>query len=61
MLEPILLYAIRTIASVRLSSHSLKCDTGCWGTSDESNQLCTLCPKHVQESEYHMLITILCL
>ena len=56
MLEPIPLSAIRTIASMRLSSHALRCETGRWGTSDESGRLCTLCPKQVQESKYHTLI-----
>ena len=56
MLEPIPLSAIRTIASMRLSSHALRCETGRWGTSDESGRLCTLCPKQVRESEYHTLI-----
>ena len=42
-LEPIPLSAIWTIASMRLSSHALRCETRCWGTSDESGQLCTLC------------------
>ena len=31
MLEPISLYAIRTIASMWLSSHALRCETGRWG------------------------------
>ena len=56
MVEPIPLSAIRTIASMRLSSHALRCETGRWGTSDESGRLCTLCPKQVRESEYHTLI-----
>ena len=57
MLEPIPLFTIRWItASMRLSSHALRCETGRWGTSDESGRLCTLCPKQVQESEYHNLI-----
>ena len=56
MLEPIPLSAIRTIASMWLSSHALRCETGRWGTSDESGRLCTLCPKQVRESEYHTLI-----
>ena len=56
MLEPIPFSAIRTIASMRLSSHALRCETGRWGTSDESGRLCTLCPKQVWESEYHTLI-----
>ena len=47
MLEPIPLSAIRTIASMRLSSHALRCETGHWGTSDESGRLCTRCPKQV--------------
>ena len=45
-----------TIASMRLRSHALRCETGCWGTSDECGRLCTLCPKQVRESEYHNLI-----
>ena len=56
MLEPIPLSAIRTTASMRLSSHALRCETGRWGTSDESGRLCTLCPKQVREFEYHTLI-----
>ena len=56
MLKPIPLFAIWTIASMRLSSHALRCEPGRWGTSDESGRLCTLCPKQVWESEYHTLI-----
>ena len=56
MLEPIPLSAIRTIASIRLSSHSLRCEMGRWGTGEESHRLCTLCPKQVRESEYHTLL-----
>ena len=57
MLELIPLASIRTIAFMRLSSHAFQCETGgCWGTSDESGRLCTLCPKQVRESEYHTLI-----
>ena len=56
MVEPMLLFAIRTIASMRLSSHALRCDTGRWGTSDESGRLCTLFLKQVRESKYHTLI-----
>ncbi|MCO5550705.1 hypothetical protein L7F22_004195 [Adiantum nelumboides] len=37
MLEPIPLSAIRTIASIRLSSHSLRCKIGRWGTGEESH------------------------
>ena len=39
MLEPIPLSVIRTIASMRLSSHALRCETGRWGPSDESGRL----------------------
>ena len=56
MLEPIMLSAIQTIASMRLSSHASWYEAGRWGTSDESGRLCTLCPKQVWESEYHTLI-----
>ena len=56
MLEPIPLSTIHTIASMRLSSHVLRCETERWGTSDESGRVCTLCSKQVQESEYHTLI-----
>ena len=56
MLERIPISAIRTIASVRLSSHALRCETLRWGTSDESGRLCTLCAKQVWESEYHTLM-----
>ena len=56
MLEHISLSTIQTIASMRLSSRALWCETGRWGTSDESGRLCTLCPKQVRESEYHTLI-----
>ena len=56
MLEPIPLSATRTIASMRLSSHALRCEIGHWGTSDESGRLFTLSPKQVRESEYHTLI-----
>ena len=45
-----------SIASMRLSSHALRCETRHWGTSDESGQLWTLCRKEVRESEYHTLI-----
>ena len=55
-LEPIPIFAIQTIASMRLSSHTLRCEMGRWGTSDESGRLCTFCPKQVRESEYHTLI-----
>ena len=34
MLEPISLFAIQTIASMRLSLHALRCETERWGTSD---------------------------
>ena len=54
--EPIPLSAIRTIASIWLSSHALRYETGRWGTSDERERHCTLCPKQVRESEYHTLI-----
>ena len=56
MLEPVPLASIRTNVSMRFSSHALRCETGCWGTSDQSGRLCTLCPKQVRESEYHTLI-----
>ena len=56
MLEPIPLSAIRTIAAIRLSSHSLRCETGRWGNGHESDRLCTLCSLQVRESEYHTLI-----
>ena len=56
MLETIQLCTIQTIASMRLSSHALRCEMGHWGTGDESDRLCTLCPKQVRESEYHTLI-----
>ena len=56
MLEPVPLASIRTNVSMRFSSHALRCETGCWGTSDQSGRLCTLCPKQVRESEYHSLI-----
>ena len=45
MFEPISLSAIQTIVSMQLSSHALRCEMGCWGTSDESVRLCTLFPK----------------
>ena len=50
--EPIM-FAIRTIASMRLTSHALRCETRRWGTCDESDWLCTLCLKQIQEFEYH--------
>ncbi|MCO5601339.1 hypothetical protein L7F22_055459 [Adiantum nelumboides] len=56
MLAPIPLSAIRTDASIRLSSHSLRCKIGRWGTGEESHRVCTLCPQQVRESEYHTLI-----
>ena len=58
MLQPIPLASIRTIDSMRLSSHALQCESGALGhrTSDESGRLCTLCPKQVRESEYHTSI-----
>ena len=56
MLEPIPLSTVRTNASMRLSSHALRCETGRWGTSDESVRLCRLCPKQVREFECHTLI-----
>ena len=56
MLEPMPLSAIQTIASMQLSSHTLRCETGHWGTSDESGRLCTLFPKQVWESKYHTLV-----
>ena len=36
MLDTIPLSVIRSIASMRLSSHTLRCEVGRWGTSDES-------------------------
>ena len=39
-----------------LSSYALRCETGRWGTSDESSQLCVLCPKQVPDSKYQPLI-----
>ena len=45
LLEPISLASIWTIATMRFRSHVLWCETGCWGTSDESGWLCTLCRK----------------
>lgn len=56
MLEPIPLSAIRTIAAIRLSSHSLRCETGRWGTGEESLRVCTLCTLQVRESEHHTLL-----
>ena len=56
MLEPILLFAIQTIASMQLSSHALRCEMGHWGPSDESGRLCILCPKQARESKNHALI-----
>ena len=53
--EPIM-FAIRTIASMRLTSHALRCEMGHWGTSDESGRVCTACLKQVRESKYHTLI-----
>ena len=55
-LEPIPLSAICNIASIWLSSHSLRCEIGCWGNGKELNWLCTLCPQQVWESEYHTLL-----
>ena len=56
ILEPIPLSSIRIIASMRISSHALRCETGRLGKSDESGRLCTICPKQVRKSEYHTLI-----
>ena len=42
MLEPIPLSTIRTIASMQLGSHTLRCEMGCCVKSDESNWLFTL-------------------
>ena len=56
MLEPIPFSIIRAITSMWPSSHALCCETGHWGTSDDSDRLCTLCIKQVWESEYHTLI-----
>ena len=38
MLQHISLSTIRTIASMRLSSHALRCETECWGTSAKSGR-----------------------
>ena len=32
---------------MQLSAHTLRCATRCWGTSDDSGWLCTLCAKQV--------------
>ena len=42
MLESIKLFDIGTIAYVQLNSHSLRCEMGRWGKSDEMGGLCTL-------------------
>ena len=39
-----------------LTSLSLWCEMQHWGTSDESNLLCTLFPKQVQYFDYHTSI-----
>ena len=44
-LEIIPLFVIWTIASIRLSSHSVWCEMERRGTSNENNQICTLCCK----------------
>ena len=54
--EPIPLSAIRTLASIRLSSHSLRCETGRWGTGELCHRLCTSCHMHTPESEHHTLL-----
>ena len=56
MFEAIPLYAIRIIASIRLSSHHLRCETGRWGTREEALRLCTLCALQVRESKHHTLL-----
>ena len=59
MLKPIWLSTIWTIGFVWLSSHSLQCETKCWGTTDEPTRLCIFCPKHVWESKFHTLLCLL--
>ena len=61
MLEPILLSSTRIIASVQLSSHALRCESGHRGTSDESGRLCTHCLKQVREYEVSHFDTVLSL
>ena len=56
MLKPVPMSAIRTIASIRLSLHSLRCEIGRWDTGEESHHLCTLCSGQVRESEHHTLL-----
>ena len=59
LLEPIPISAVRTIASICLSSHSLRCETGRWGAGEEANRLCSLCTRQVRESEAHTLLECL--
>ena len=61
MLESMMLSTIWTIASIWPSSHTSQCETGRWGTSDESGRLCgrlcgQLCPKQVWVSHFHTLL-----
>ena len=56
MLEPMPLSAIRTITSMRCSSHPLQCETGRWGTTNKSGRLWTLFSKQVREFENHTFI-----
>ena len=53
MLEPIPLFAIRTIASMRLSSHALRCE--CWEQGHQcgskSNTLCDEEPVYERQNE----------
>ena len=57
--KPIPLSAIRTLASIRLSSHSLRCETGRWGTGELCHRLCTSCHMHTPELEHHTLLVCL--
>jgi hypothetical protein len=56
MLEPILLYAIRAISSIRVSSYSFQCEIEHWGISNDTSRLRTLYPKQVRESKYPSLL-----
>ena len=54
MLQPIPLSAIQTkFVAIRLSSHSLRCEMGHWGSDKKAHRLCS---KQVCESQTHTLL-----
>jgi hypothetical protein len=56
MLEPILLYDIIMIASIRVSFDSRQCKIGGWDIIENTSQLCILCLEQIRESRYRTLL-----